>query len=716
MNLLQKTLSLFGQKNLTPSNPGAFYRFLFQSSVSGTYSNESLAMLYRKNELAFACINKIADVMNDAEIVVEKLNNKGEYERLIGHPMVGLIKRPNVEEVGSDLRRKVIQSENSLGIVYFHLIRPRPNAVPIAVYVLNPNRVFPQVNYSNGTIDYFRYSTALGKQIDISPEDILIKRRTDLTDEFGGLAPLSVAANTISGDENLTDYVNSFLDPSGGGGVPAGILKFNATLSPEMARLKKEMWNKNTRGDQIAVLDANAEFQPIGSKLSELNSGDLREQNESRICSVFGVPPILVGAYVGIKNTTANATAKSALKDFGINKISPELKVLREWLTWNLLAQFEDENEIKAEKIRVNFDLSQMVAFQEDLDAIHNRARTNFSAGGWTLNEFREATGKLPDKKGDYYLQPFNLNAVSPESRAAQAVRKIEQGTNPEEEITEETDKKAMATAQPTSSPKLLPEKKTVEFEGLTLSREPSEIEKLIGLKSLSDELFGETELLQNSLLKYRDALINQAVSAAKDLEAATVHGLTLVRNEKLAKQINKTLGASYQIGRKQIIREINLQKSQKSLSLPETKDLLDDEIEERIGEVSDSVLAKILNEIQSRAINIYTALKLLGWDASEFFDELKKRLFGESAKFVEQLANNSANLVIQIGRKDEILNYDGDGETEYSAILDKNICDNCKPFDGKRSKTPDKDLPDVPNRNCLGGSNCRCFWVIILD
>lgn len=870
---------------------GTFYQFIFGGYRGWqTYSGEKLSQLYSRNELAYACISKIADVMNDAKLIVEKQTKDGEWKEIKGHKLTALMQKPNHDEIGLDFRKKMVQSEYSLGMVYIRLIRARPSAPPVAMYVLNPNRVMPQVNYGQYKISYYQYTNVLGQIENISPEDMVIRRRADLTDEFGGLAPLQVAANVIKGDENLTTYINSFLDSEGGAGVPAGVLKFTGTLSPEQADLKRKLWNKRTKGNEIQVVDANADFQPVASKLGELASDSLRAQNDARICGVFGVPAILVSAYVGYLHTTQNATAKSALKDFFLNKISPELKSMREWWTWFVLPEFEDENAIAAEKIRVGWDLSQMLALHEDLDAMHAREREDFKAGGITLNEFREATGRIKDPKGDYYLQPFNLSAISPENRALEAVKKVEAGTNPNEpEEIEEAPKrfqlKAAAVHEFSSTqvdlpaaekkvilafgkefisdddladglewepredkphitvkfglhaetaddlkellaevapfevtlrktsifagndknnydvvkidvesdalhainklisdnlentdthPKYVPhltlayvkkgkgkdyagdatfdgqviafdsitfsgkdrkktvikltgaksQKKTFDFDGLTLSREPNEVEKLIDLKSLVGDLDSQSENLESSLLKYRDALINQAVSAAKDLDGQTIHTLTLERNEKQAKFVSKSLNAAYEVGRKQIVRELEAQKQVKRMSDNDTfpayqvfhfKDLTEDDLREKLRGVSDSVIAKLLNEIQTRLINAYTALKLLGWDSADFFEEIKRRLLGESVSFVSETAKNAANFAMQAGRKDELeAQSDEIKYYEFSGIFDAVQCAECKEIDGKQA--PDiEDLPDAPYQYCLGGARCRCFVIGVI-
>jgi HK97 family phage portal protein len=713
MDLLSKISSLFESKRaFSLTEPASFYRILFGGYRPTTYSGESLQNLYRRNELAFACINKIADVMNDAEIIVEKLNNKDEWEPVKNHPLLALIEKPNADEIGEDLRRKMVQSENFSGICYLRIVRPRPNATPSEIYILNPNRVIPEIDYSNNRIREYRYTNALGYQAVIKPEDIIIRRRTDLTDEFYGLAPLAVAANTIDSDENLTDYVNSlFDDKDGTSGIPRGLLKFNRSLSPEQADLKRKTWMRRTNASEIQVLDDQAEFQALGIKPDEMAADSLRWQNDAKICGVFGVPPTLVYTYLGVRWQSQRAGVKDSLVDFWFNKISPELKLWRKWATWNLLPLFEDINQIKAGRIRVNYELSQMLALQENVDDIHTRARANFSAGGWTLNEFREATGKMPDAKGDYYLQPFNLSAISPENRAAEAVQKVEAGTNPNEpEQIEETEKRL-----------LLPEKKTeksYDFDGLTLSRKPTEVEKLIGLKSLVSDLESQTENINKSLLNFREKLIKQAVQSVKDLDDTSIHTLTLERNEKLSAKIYESLTDAFEQGRSQIVREILAQKMAKSLGFKyEIKKDLSEEIREKLKGASENLINKIINEIQARTINLWVALKLLAFDGEEFFDELKKRLFGESDKFVETTAKASANLAINAGRKFEIQERSDEWEwTEYSAILDKNLCSKCKQWDGKRSKNPDEDFPNVPNPYCEGGSNCRCFWVVILD
>jgi hypothetical protein len=312
----------------------------------------------------------------------------------------------------------------------------------------------------------------------------------------------------------------------------------------------------------LAVLDQNADYQKIGSNLDELASDSLSGRAESRICAVFGVPPNLVGAYVGLLHVTANATAKAELQNFWDNKISGELAVMREWLTWFVLPEFEDIEDIKAEKIRVGWDISQVAFLQEDVEKMHLRARDNFKAGGWTLNEFRQATGMVADPAGDYYIQPINVTALSPENRAIEAAQKVPAGTDPN------------VLPEPTP-PKALPEhseKKTFDLDGLILGREPHGVELVIDLKKIAADYEGQKDTVINILQKFRVDLISQATQKLDNLTSQTAHTLTLTPDAKRRKELAKAVRSAYLAGKEQIRQEIMAQNAAKHCNTADFK------------------------------------------------------------------------------------------------------------------------------------------------
>lgn len=708
--------TIWGRKGVTFTPE--FERFWMSRRKRSVFKADDTLGAYAAHELVYACINKIADVMNDAEIIVERKNGKGEWEKVEGHPLPALFKRPNPYETGRDFRRLMVQSEQSTGIFYSQLVRSGAGLV-VEAYALNPNRVMPKLNADRTDVAYYEYSQTDGKITRIKPEDMLIRRRVDLINRFFGLSPLSVALKSINSDLGMSDYVDAFFESDG---TPSGILKIlNTTVAEPKREALQRSWMKkygrngsNQKG--VAVLDQNADFQKIGSNLDELASDELSGRFESRICSVFGVPPILVGAYVGLLHVTANATAKASLRDFWDNKISPELAAMREWLTWFVLPEFEGIDAIKAEKLRVAYDIKHVAFLQEDANEIHSRARENLKAGGWTLNEFREATGMPPDPKGDYYLQPAALGPISPENRAIQAVEKVPAGTNPQDPGEDDPEQPKLPPKpddeEEEDEPKQLPsgdplEKKTFEIDGLALAREPRGVEKVISLKSIVDDGEAASKRALAVLMQFRASLIAQAAEKIDKLTIETVHTLTLVPDPKIEKKLRAVFLDAYRKGREQVVRELMAQSGKDWWAKFDTKD--EDDDEDYIDELARIAISKLINEIQSRAVNVYVLLKTL---LDYTVEKLREALESESVKFVEQTAASLANTAMRTGRDAEITeNLDRIETVMYSAILDRNTCGPCGDADGETANDP-KDLPAAPNPECEGGWLCRCFHV----
>lgn len=660
-----------------------YFNFLKRGDTARV-STSNAAEAYKSHELVYACVNKIADVMNDAEIVVERQNAKGEYER-IPHPLISLLNRPNSNDICEDFRRKMVISDQSAGITYI-VINRSSAGLPAELAVLNPYRINLHKASDGSGVDYYNYRKTDGRTVRIDLKDMLVRRRADLLDQYGGLAPMAVAVKSINSDLGLTTYIDAFFESDG---TPSGVLKIlNRTVSQtDKEKLQSDWKDKYGRGGSnqkgLAVLDQNAEYQKIGSNLNELDAESISSRFESRICSVFGVPPILIGAYVGLRWVNQRASAKEALKDFWINKISPELKPLRKWLTWVLLPEFENIADIKSGKIRVAWDISQASFLQEEVNDIHDRARKNFLADGWTRNEFRTATGVAPVPDGDIFRSD-----LVPAKITAPTTLMLPDGT------------------QKGGGEEL--EKKTEKLENLKdkteFWREPTATEKQIDLKAKIDDLETAATKLAKLFWQIRLNLIGESAKQIESLGFDNLEFLDLGISSKHSKEAEKLFKEIFKTGQSQIIDELNAQKSANNF---ESKDIGGFDIFTLVN----LVFAKIISEIKNRAINISVLLYSLETYSKK---ELEKRLLEESLKAFEQLSRNAANLTIQAGRGDEIANQDVK-LFEYSGILDGKICSPCKSFDGKQSDSIDK-LPKCPNAKCLGGWNCRCFIIGIAD
>jgi hypothetical protein len=92
--------------------------------------------------------------------------------------------------------------------------------------------------------------------------------------------------------------------------------------------------------------------------------------------------------------------------------MSPAFKEWRDFWTWHLLSEFEEQADLRAERVRLRYDMSTVAALQEDVDAIQERARKSFAVGAITLNEARAALAQPADAGGNYYAWPAGRVAV----------------------------------------------------------------------------------------------------------------------------------------------------------------------------------------------------------------------------------------------------------------------------------------------------------------
>jgi HK97 family phage portal protein len=258
---------------------------------------------------------------------------------------------------------------------------------------LNPASVTP--HYSGKDLIY-RWQESGQGHVDFRPDELLI-RRGDWTRP----SRMAVALATIDGDSAQTDYVRSFFN---NGGVPAGRIKIKGTLSQDKADAIRNRWRamfgRGGRQHDVAVFDDNGDYEKLGANLDELESAIVRGVSESRICMTFQVPPLIVYSYFGLSRSTYS-NMDAAMRGFWMNTMSPLLKDWRAWLTWNVLREYESEERILSEDVRLGWDLSKVAALADDVEATQARARANYAAGLISQNEARASIGAAPLDGGD---------------------------------------------------------------------------------------------------------------------------------------------------------------------------------------------------------------------------------------------------------------------------------------------------------------------------
>lgn len=245
-------------------------------------------------------------------------------------------------------------------------------------------------------------------------------------------------------------------------------------------------------------------------------------------------------------------------------------------------------------------------------------------------------------------------------------------------------------------------EKKSFEWEGLTLSREPKEHEK-IAIKGIAQAQESSKEQLIKLLSKLRLNLIESGLEGISELSPGNYHTLTLSTPAEFRPDLRDRLIKVYRQGRSLVAVELG----------KEEKQGIEDEFD-NLDDLVDLTGSRIVNDVQSRITAAAARYRTVGLTAIQLLSAIQTEVADGSVSYIDRAATGLANRVISIGRGDEARDRRDEWDrVEYSAILDQNVCNPCAVEDGKTASDED-DLQPAPNPDCAGGDWCRCFHVWI--
>lgn len=368
------------------------HRLSDAANIERTTKAAQVAM--QTNELVYACLKVKADAALDPRLIVQNRKRNKEWIEAEGHPLRQLMAQPNPYMTEADMHAAAIISWDTTNPRRFYCEKVYRGAYLAELWPLNPLYVFEE-KLAAGRVQY-RYDDGEHMAI-IQQENMLVRKAP----AWYKPSPTAAAMGSIKGDMSQTAIINNFFK---NGGVPSGILKVKGFLSEGQADQTRDRWRSrqsiDVGGPQIAVLDDNADYQAVGVDLDQLSSQQMRMVAESRICMAFGVPPLIVYAYVGLLRSTYS-NLKEAWSSFWDSTMSPQMKEWRMFWQMALLSEYETEDDIRRERVRVFWDFSDVSALQDDVDAIQKRITDKYNAGLITLNEAREALGETPLPNGD---------------------------------------------------------------------------------------------------------------------------------------------------------------------------------------------------------------------------------------------------------------------------------------------------------------------------
>jgi HK97 family phage portal protein len=323
---------------------------------------------YKRSATVYSCINLIAKSAASVEWKTYRRNRKGTWEEIADHPLTLLIEKPNPFMSQKDFIERMTHSLYLGGNAIFSKVRGTNNAV-LELWYLTQNNIKP-VPDQRDFISHYEYN-AQGIKRNIPTRDIIHNQFLDPNNLFWGIAPIRAAAEIIDTDTEAIRWNRYSMQQRA---ISDGAFILDQPLTEDQWKeARQQIADQHTGSDNARsfwVLGAGAQWQPMSMTPAEMDFIESRKLNREEICSIFGVPPVMIGLY---ENATL-ANIETGRKIFWLDTILPYLADIRNCLNAALAAEYGAD-------IKLDFDTSTIDAIQENVADKINNAKTLFSLG-----------------------------------------------------------------------------------------------------------------------------------------------------------------------------------------------------------------------------------------------------------------------------------------------------------------------------------------------
>lgn len=368
-----------------------------------------------QNTDVFACVSLRAKAFGGVPWLVLQKRKGGGEPKEVGpdHPLSKLIRKPNSMEGGATFFEKCEAFQQIAGNTYVYRFCVREGKPPAELWALRPDKMkVIQSGDPKQPIARYDYQSTLiiPFEPDRKGHTVMHWKTFHPIDDWYGLSPIQVASRSVD-QSNGGDAWNASLVQNAC--RPSGALKMtdsSRTLSPEQFNRLKDQLRTNYMGSVNAGLpmlfEGGIEWQRISMTPMEMDFLQSDERATLKICSVFGVPPELIGRMANGGLNDSNFV--QARRKFYLETVLPSLDVFRDMLNTWLVPLYDDDT------LYLDYDRDEIEAIQEDREIVHARALDALSKGGIEVDEFRKETGRepLPNNAGKVRYLPTGITQI----------------------------------------------------------------------------------------------------------------------------------------------------------------------------------------------------------------------------------------------------------------------------------------------------------------
>jgi HK97 family phage portal protein len=305
----------------------------------------------KSSTYVYACINIIAKSVASVPWYVYRQNRNGDWIQQQQHPLASLIDRPTPWHSRKDLMTGMIQ-HLYLGGNSLHT-KVRAGGAVVELWQLQPDwiKVFPS---ATDWIDRYEYNKD-GIITPIDPKDIMHNKFLDPANPYWGLAPLQAGARAVDIDVEAVRYQKVGLQNMA---ISDGVFTFDHPLTQDQWNEARAMVREQHQGIDNAhtpwVLGAGANWQQMSMTPKDIDFIESRKFTANEICSIFQVPPPMIG----ILDKANYNNIETARKIFWLDTIVPLLEDIKDSFNLSLTPEF-------GAGLELSYDISNVNALQE---------------------------------------------------------------------------------------------------------------------------------------------------------------------------------------------------------------------------------------------------------------------------------------------------------------------------------------------------------------
>jgi HK97 family phage portal protein len=387
---------------------------------------------HRKNALAYGCTEWLAREVGLAVLEAIRITSSGETVLPERDPLAVLIQRPSSRYPSqATFFRQVVRLLYVTGEAIYYKVPGEQTGRVVELQNLPSDKVAVKKNASGEKYYEYHYDPAREPKI-LKEDEVIFLKFDDVGSGDRGLAPLAAAAREVDVDNAAADIRKTFFEHST---MLSGLLTTEQQANEKQLKEWSAMWSARFGGPKNAgktpALAGGLDYKETSSTPDKWAFPDVTGLSEARICSAFGLPPILVGAKIGLDRATY-ANYKEARSAAWEDTVVPLLNFLAESLAFALTEP--------GDRRSLRWNVDDVPALQEDADDREERSGRILRNGSMTINEYREAAGLDPVDDGDMYMLPQNVTLVpAGELNVDRTPEALEEGEEEEEDAEEDS-------------------------------------------------------------------------------------------------------------------------------------------------------------------------------------------------------------------------------------------------------------------------------------